>query len=369
MWLGSTFNGIPLPPQNMWQSKESGETKPLAAWADGYVLRRNPNGSMTATTKFSNGIPPLTLVKLAGPNQHPFAAETDSYGRPIPVQRQSSSDQWWENPDDVVITTGTCKNMTQTDSCAGVEPQSFRGELSWHQMTKEWKDAKLACESDAGCGGVWTETYELIDNSKNFWNLDNDRPEKLPRGWRVDSAGHLTNLPAELNVTASTALQNNVAIIRPVSKDGISMADTRKFINMEWEITLPCIYHTNAGEYQFTKEDCEAMNYATTQIYSDHLSWVIGEGKKAQQNTGDDRFYWWLESPIFTSVCSDPEDSNYSLTANYWDDTKCSSSSGSSGSGGFGGSNDSGVSWGPLIAAATSIVFLTAGVTVYGGKL
>jgi len=110
MWLGSTFNGIPLPPQNMWQSKESGETKTLAAWADGYVLRRNPDGSLTATTKFSNGIPPLTLVKLAGPNQHPFAADSE---RPIPTSRQKSWNQWWERPDDVVITTGTCQNMTQ----------------------------------------------------------------------------------------------------------------------------------------------------------------------------------------------------------------------------------------------------------------
>jgi len=194
--------------------------------------------------------------------------------------------------------------------------------------------------------------------------MDNDRPEKLPRGWRVDS-----NLPAELNVTASTALPNNVAIIRPVSKDGVKNSQG-EYTRMEWELTVPCIYHTNPVTGQFSKEECEALNYATTKVYSDHLSWVIGDGKKAQTvDLGDDRFYWWLESPTFTTACSDPTDSTYNLNAHYWDDTKCSSSSGSSGSGGSGSSNDSGVSWGPLIAAATSIVVLTAGVTIYGGKI
>ncbi len=367
MWLGSTFNGIPLPPQNMWQSKESGETKTLAAWADGYVLRRNPDGSLTATTKFSNGIPPLTLVKLAGPNQHPFAADSE---RPIPTNRQKSWNQWWERPDDVVITTGTCQNMTQTDSCVGIDPQEYRGELSYSQRPQAWKDAKLACESNYpnNCGD-WTETYELIDNSGKLWSMDNDRPEKLPRGWRVDSGGHLTNLPAELNVTASTALPNNVAIIRPVSKDGVFNTKTGEYTRMEWELTVPCIYHTNPVTGQFSKEECEALNYGTTKVYSDHLSWVIGDGKKAQTvNLGDDRFYWWLESPTFTTACSDPTDSTYNLNAHYWDDSKCSSNS-SSGSGGSNDSSNNGVSWGPLIAAATSIVVLTAGVTIYGGKL
>ena len=49
----------------LYESLDSGEVKPLEAWVDGYVLSENPDGTITATTKFSGGIPPLTLRKVA----------------------------------------------------------------------------------------------------------------------------------------------------------------------------------------------------------------------------------------------------------------------------------------------------------------
>ena len=49
----------------LYESLGSGEVKPLEAWVDGYVLIENPDGTITATTKFSGGIPPLTLRKVA----------------------------------------------------------------------------------------------------------------------------------------------------------------------------------------------------------------------------------------------------------------------------------------------------------------
>jgi hypothetical protein len=74
------FSGQPsfLTSGEMWASIDSGETQTLAAWKDGYVLRENPDGSMTAEPKFTSGIPPLTLrrVPTMGAETKVFNAET-----------------------------------------------------------------------------------------------------------------------------------------------------------------------------------------------------------------------------------------------------------------------------------------------------
>jgi hypothetical protein len=71
------FSGQPsfLTSGEMWASLDSGETQTLAAWKDGYVLRENPDGSMTAEPKFTSGIPPLTLrrVPTMGAENRAFA--------------------------------------------------------------------------------------------------------------------------------------------------------------------------------------------------------------------------------------------------------------------------------------------------------
>jgi len=57
-----------FPPQEVLQSVDSGETYPIEWWWNNYVLTGNPDGTYTATTKFSNGIPPMTLRRIeAGP--------------------------------------------------------------------------------------------------------------------------------------------------------------------------------------------------------------------------------------------------------------------------------------------------------------
>ena len=57
-----------FPPQEVLQSMDSGETYPIEWWWNNYVLTGNPDGTYTATTKFSNGIPPMTLRRIeAGP--------------------------------------------------------------------------------------------------------------------------------------------------------------------------------------------------------------------------------------------------------------------------------------------------------------
>ena len=52
-----------------YQSFDTGETKTLDAWSQGYVLYTQADGSMVAYTKYSNGIPPLTLRPVDTPHQ------------------------------------------------------------------------------------------------------------------------------------------------------------------------------------------------------------------------------------------------------------------------------------------------------------
>ncbi len=77
------FSGQPsfLTSGEMWASVDSGETQTLAAWKDGYVLRENPDGSMTAEPKFTSGIPPLTIrrVPTMGAENRAFATVVRLY--------------------------------------------------------------------------------------------------------------------------------------------------------------------------------------------------------------------------------------------------------------------------------------------------
>ena len=369
MWLGSAFSGIPVPPQNLWQSRDSGETKTLAAWADGYVLLQNNDGTITARTKFSNGIPPLTLVRVAGPNQNPFSAESE---KPVITNRQSSNDQWWEHPDDILITTGICQNMTQSDACTNwqqevdlSQPQSYTGDLYWANLPEDYKQAKTACEG--GCDGDWTVTYDVLERSTKMWDLTTDKPHRLPRGWRVDSKGHLTNLPAGLDVTAANALENGVAIIRPQAQNANAATDNSLTQDTRWKIMMPCVFYTNAGPSQYSEQECSQQGYEGTEIFNQrHLDWAIAEGNKNHKDFGGQgQLYWWLESPTFIASCSDPNSPQYNADAHYWDNTLCDNSNEIS----ISSQTSDEVQWGGLVAAGLAITVLSVGATIYGGRI
>lgn len=66
-----------FPPQEVWTSVESGETYPIEWWWNNYVLTGNPDGTYTANTKFSNGIPPMTLRRIESPPR-PFTGLEDT---------------------------------------------------------------------------------------------------------------------------------------------------------------------------------------------------------------------------------------------------------------------------------------------------
>jgi hypothetical protein len=71
---------------------------------------------------------------------------------------------------------------------------------------------------------------------------------------------------------------------------------------------------------------------------------------------------WWLKSPTFTASCTDESNSKYNADAHYWDNTHCQNttdddeSTPTTNSGGF-------------VAAGLAIVLITAGATIYGGKI
>ena len=66
-----------FPPQEVLQSMDSGETYPIEWWWNNYVLTGNPDGTYTANTKFSNGIPPMTLRRIESPPR-PFLGLEDT---------------------------------------------------------------------------------------------------------------------------------------------------------------------------------------------------------------------------------------------------------------------------------------------------
>jgi len=63
-------------PTQPYTSEQSGETRTLIEWADGYELTANPDNTVEARTKFSSGIPPMTLRPVVGPPKQFRASES-----------------------------------------------------------------------------------------------------------------------------------------------------------------------------------------------------------------------------------------------------------------------------------------------------
>ena len=135
--------------------------------------------------------------------------------------------QPWENPDDWVIMTGSCTQMTQT--CTDPPPnlvadgyiEGTKG-IQWTASAREStqrfyvdggkpQEAYMKCNA---CDGTWTERKQIVDMSQVWHWIYNEEPVRMPKGWRVDSNGHITNLPVELNVSSKAdALTKGVGVI------------------------------------------------------------------------------------------------------------------------------------------------------------
>jgi len=404
-WVGSSFNDLlyPIPTFNlgagmkvmmqnpemqdagqMWAS-DYGDVQNLAAWRNSYVLTANPDGTYRAIEKFPGGGQqlPLTLTRVPTP----FGAEQfeahgdattnippwpegsttipdtyyDEFGKlqtRNPIGRGSGESFSWENPDDWVLVTGRCTQMTQT--CAD-PPTDIQWAASAHETTDRFyveggkpQEAYMKCNS---CNGTWTETTQII-NMNNVWHwMWNEVPERLPSGMRVDSNGHLTNLPFGLDVkNEEDALKKGVGVIV------IDSAYQRKY-----SAKYPCLYYTNPEGGQWDEAECansEFGPYTWGGKTVDFFKWAIDESK-AFSRKNDIEEYWWAKTPTFTASCSDKKDPNYDDTVYYWDPTKCQGYESPNGSNGNG--TGTGGSTGAIIATGVAITILTVGATIYSG--
>ena len=378
----------------MWQS-DSGEVQTMAAWRNSYVLTRRPDGNFDAVQKFPGGNQintPLILSPVPGPmmaktfEAHGDATTTiptwpeeariipdkylDEFGKyqnRNPVQRGSGLSEDWENPDDWVIITGTCTQMTQT--CTDPPPnlvadgyiEGTKG-IQWTASAREStqrfyvdggkpQEAYMKCNA---CDGTWNERKQIVDMEKVWHWIYNEEPVRMPKGWRVDSNGHITNLPVELNVSSKAdALTKGVGVITA----GSGNVGGRK-----WTYDLPCTYYTNADSSQFSESECNALGNSAIQGESEYLDWAISEIKDYANKVGIQTF-WWVDSPLFTATCGDSKDPNYNASAYYIDNTRCSENQNN---GGNGGSDEGSTSWGPILAAGAVIGLATWGATIYG---
>jgi hypothetical protein len=64
----------------MWQSMDGSETQTLAAWENGWVLMDNPDGSKTATPKYTSGLISQTIVRVPVGPQAPMSSPTGGVG-------------------------------------------------------------------------------------------------------------------------------------------------------------------------------------------------------------------------------------------------------------------------------------------------
>ncbi len=76
---GTPYSSYPAgtDPTQPYTSEQSGETRTLMEWADGYEITANPDGTVEARTKFSSGIPPMTLRPVIGPPKQFRASESN----------------------------------------------------------------------------------------------------------------------------------------------------------------------------------------------------------------------------------------------------------------------------------------------------
>ena len=64
----------------MWSAMDGSETQTLAAWENGWVLTNNPDGTMTATPKYTSGLISKTLVRVPVGPQTPMSSPTGGVG-------------------------------------------------------------------------------------------------------------------------------------------------------------------------------------------------------------------------------------------------------------------------------------------------
>ena len=119
----------------MWATMDGSETQTLAAWENGWVLTNNPDGTMTATPKYTSGLISQTLVRVPVGPQSPKSSPTGGVGG---VQVAFSAENQTMPPLKEIYEKGHpfVKEFTISDSATGISwPDAKTLQITGHDGT------------------------------------------------------------------------------------------------------------------------------------------------------------------------------------------------------------------------------------------
>ena len=135
--LGSNFtinysgsNPSFLTSGEMWQSMDGSETQTLAAWENGWVLTNNPDGTMTATPKYTSGLISQTLVRVPVGPPIPTSSMPSDAGGGVVVAFENETDLldgWEEDPEGWTLQgiNANCPDIGESEKCDGTPFEEF----------------------------------------------------------------------------------------------------------------------------------------------------------------------------------------------------------------------------------------------------
>lgn len=129
----------------MWATMDGSETQTLAAWENGWVLTNNPDGTMTATPKYTSGLISQTLVRVPVGPQTPMSSPTGGVGG---VQVAFSADEatlltgWKKDPENWTLKSinENCPDIGADEVCNGSPFSQFtiRGDMGTKMDDERW---------------------------------------------------------------------------------------------------------------------------------------------------------------------------------------------------------------------------------------
>lgn len=224
---------------------------------------------------------------------------------------------------------------------------------------------ETSCTAVSGSGQTWiTEECRFV-YKQHMLKETPSIPLHLPTGWRVTPSGHLTNLPADLDVSDRTdALKNGVGVI---TEAGLQYNTKGILEEVDYDSTkidgpiinpvaynaivkyshpqpsfksyMPCVWtelnNMDNIDEVFTEEDCRDDDYIAWSWHrtlapatlQDNIDKLMDRNSFSLRNLN--KQYWWVEAPLFRGGCPDENYEEYvsvddaAGVIDYWDDTHC----------------------------------------------
>jgi len=228
-----------FPPQEVWTSVESGETYPMEWWWNNYVLTGNPDGTITADVKFSNGIPPVTLRKIESPPR-PFLGleytvlyrgEADGQIK-VGCADKHSTDY---NTDVEVHDNDVCGTCVQGYTRTS-ELHCFK--VGWRLVDCKTGDIYYAPAGYEQVDGSWQKTSEYYNNHgrdvlNTASNFKNNRQSQYINKSRAEIKIQPRN-GSPINISSSGYWANHTRTIKAVKNDGTLLVTNGQGSKTNW---------------------------------------------------------------------------------------------------------------------------------------